>query len=94
MLYLGPNMPAEEIAAAAIQREARVVALSLVYPADDHRLAEELRTLRRHLPDRTALVVGGRAAEAYAGALPPTAAVFVADLQALRDQLELLRSQA
>lgn len=94
VLYLGPNMPAEEIAAAAIQKGARVVALSLVYPADDPRLADELRALRHHLPDSTTLIVGGRAGESYHGALPSTGSVFITSFQELRDQLEQLRSQA
>lgn len=94
VLYLGPNMPAEDIAAAAIQKEVRVVALSLVYPPDDPRLADELRTLRRHLPDGTEMILGGKAAKAYEDALPSTGCVFVSDLQVLRDRLEQLRSPA
>jgi hypothetical protein len=45
--YLGPNLPAEEIVAAAGRRGARAVALSVVFPADDARLYDELRRLRR-----------------------------------------------
>jgi methylmalonyl-CoA mutase cobalamin-binding subunit len=60
--YLGPNLPAAEIAGAVRQREARAVALSLVYPADCDWLLDELRRLRCALPTGVTLLVGGRAA--------------------------------
>lgn len=40
--YLGPSLPAEEIAGAAHQSQARAVALSLVYPGDDPFLRGQL----------------------------------------------------
>jgi DNA-binding transcriptional MerR regulator/methylmalonyl-CoA mutase cobalamin-binding subunit len=63
--YLGPSLPAEEIASAALQSHARAVALSLVHPADDPQLPEELRRLQRLLPESTTLIVGGAAVDAY-----------------------------
>src|SRR5262249_15318193 len=42
VIYLGPSLPAEEIAAAARQNRATAVALSILYPADDSRLNQEL----------------------------------------------------
>jgi hypothetical protein len=73
--YLGPSLPAEEIAGAARQNRARAVALSLVYPSDDPHLEPELAKLRSALDDRTALLVGGRAASAYGGMLDRVGAV-------------------
>ena len=67
--YLGPNLPAEEIAMAARQRNARAVALSLVYPVDDPGLGDELRRLRQMVGPSISIIVGGRAASAYAGML-------------------------
>jgi DNA-binding transcriptional MerR regulator/methylmalonyl-CoA mutase cobalamin-binding subunit len=63
--YLGPSLPAEEIASAALQSHARAVALSLVHPADDPQLPEELRRLQRLLPEFTTLIVGGAAVDSY-----------------------------
>ena len=63
--YLGPSLPAEEIASAALQSNARAVALSLVHPADDPQLPEELRRLQRLLPESTTLIVGGAAVNSY-----------------------------
>ena len=89
--YLGPDLPPEEIAAAARDKGARVVALSLIYPPDDPRLGDDLRRLRRLLPPSISLIVGGRASQAYAGVLEEIGAVRVHDLPSLRRELERLR---
>jgi len=65
VVYLGPSLPASEIAGAAVRTKARAVALSLVYPADDPNLPAELETLRTCLPASIRLLVGGHAAPAY-----------------------------
>jgi MerR family transcriptional regulator, light-induced transcriptional regulator len=90
--YLGPELPPEEIAAAAVQQGARAVALSLVYPPDDPLLRDDLRRLRRLLGSHTTLVVGGRAAPAYAGILSEIGALQVESLAELRQHLQSLRS--
>jgi hypothetical protein len=59
-------MPVEEIAGAALGYRARAVALSIVYPGDDPQLSRELTRLRRLLPERIAILIGGRSAHAYA----------------------------
>lgn len=63
--YLGPNLPAEEIAAAAKQNQAKAIGLSIVYPGDDARMSEEMQKLRRGVPEGVAIIVGGRAASSY-----------------------------
>lgn len=90
--YLGPDLPPEEIAAAALQKAVRAVALSITYPPDDPLLGEELRRLRRLLGPRIALVVGGRAAANYASALDEIGAQRVEDYSGLRRVLDLLRT--
>lgn len=92
VLYLGPNSPAAEIAATALQGDARAVALSIVYPPDDPGLIEEFRQLRTLLPAQLPLLVGGAAAGAYDAALAAAGVVQVGDLDALRGQLERIRS--
>jgi DNA-binding transcriptional MerR regulator/methylmalonyl-CoA mutase cobalamin-binding subunit len=89
--YLGPDLPPEEIAAAALQTGARAVALSITYPPDDPQLSDELRRLRRLLDSETALVVGGRACAAYAPVLQEVGAFVVDDLGALRRGINRLR---
>ena len=89
--YLGPNLPAEDIAAAAQDTHARVVALSLVHPADDPRLEHELTKLRRYLDPDVSLMVGGRASAGYREALTTLGVVQVPDMPDLRLRLEKLR---
>ncbi len=62
--YLGPSMPVEEIAGAALGFRARAVALSIIYPVADPQLPKELSRLRRLLPESTALLIGGRGSSA------------------------------
>ena len=90
--YLGPDLPPEEIAAAALQTKARAVALSITYPPDDPQLGDDLRRLRRLLGSETALVVGGRACPAYAPVLQEVGAFLVDDLGALRRGINKLRT--
>lgn len=89
--YLGTDLPAEEIAAAARQVAARAVALSITYPPDDPRLGDELRRLQGLLDDSVALLVGGRAADSYEPALQGPSTHLVEELSDLRELLEALR---
>jgi methanogenic corrinoid protein MtbC1 len=87
-VYLGPNLPAEEIAAAAEACGAQAVALSIVHPGDDPRVVQEIERLRRLVGEGVTIVVGGRAAQNYMEAIAETGAVLIADLSALRSRLE------
>ena len=62
--YLGPDLPAEEIAAAVKNIRPRAVALSVVYADGLLQLQEEFRKLRRYLDENVAVVAGGRAVAA------------------------------
>lgn len=93
VLYLGPDLPPEEIAAAALHQGARVVALSLVYPPDDALLRDELRRLRRLLGHHTEVIVGGRASSAYADTLREIGALRLDSLDELRRRLESVRME-
>jgi MerR family transcriptional regulator, light-induced transcriptional regulator len=64
VVYLGPDLPADDIAFAAIRTGARAVALSAVYAPDPDALEAELRELRERLPPQVLLLVGGAAAQA------------------------------
>lgn len=66
VVYVGPDLPAREIAAAARRARARIVALSIVRGAQGRRGAMELESLRASLPKSTKLVVGGAGADALA----------------------------
>jgi DNA-binding transcriptional MerR regulator/methylmalonyl-CoA mutase cobalamin-binding subunit len=90
--YLGPGLPAEEIAAAAQYRGAKVVALSLVYPADDPYLRIELTRLRRFLGDEMQVIVGGRAAQGYVEILESISARLITDIAQFREELRAVRN--
>jgi methanogenic corrinoid protein MtbC1 len=92
--YLGASLPAAEIAGAARQTQARAVALSLVYPEDDPRLAGELELLRELLPAEVAILTGGRAMSSYSDAVQKINAVPIGDLTDLAAKLEALRKLA
>jgi MerR family transcriptional regulator, light-induced transcriptional regulator len=91
VVYLSTGMPAAEIAGAAIQNQARVVALSIVFPGDDPNLPGELEHLRNLLPPSVKLIVGGRAAESYRSVLTQLGAEHVSDLRQFYSALERLR---
>lgn len=89
--FLGANLPAEELAAAARQTAAGVVALSLVYPGDDPHLERELVRLRRLLGQSVHLIVGGRSSTAYETTLERVSALNADDIRHFRAILRDLR---
>jgi len=92
VVYLGADLPAEEIARAAESRGASAVALSMVYPAGEPRVAEQVKQLGTRLAGLP-LVAGGAAASTYAAALRDVGAQLVPDLGAFRSVLAKLGSR-
>ncbi len=78
VLYLGVDLPAEEIAAAVHLRGARAVFLSLIYPAADSRVAAQIELLRRLVGPAVGLLAGGAAAVSYEAALRHAGAIVTA----------------
>lgn len=93
-VYLGPNLPAEEISGAAAVNRARAVALSIIYPTDDPRLAEELILLRRCLPPDTQIIAGGHSAPCYKDTFDAIGAIIINGSAALASYLKSLRVTA
>jgi DNA-binding transcriptional MerR regulator/methylmalonyl-CoA mutase cobalamin-binding subunit len=91
VIYLGPNLPMEEIAAVTDSLDAKAVALSIVYPTDDPQLKKDLLNLNRMLPSNVSLIVGGRAADGYLDVLDEISAVVVKNTKQLRLELESIR---
>jgi MerR family transcriptional regulator, light-induced transcriptional regulator len=90
-VYLGPSLPAAEIAGIASQSRARAVALSIVYPEDDPNVEQELHDLRRFLPGNIVIIADGRAVEHYHAALNAIGAIIVKDLPQLQVELAKIR---
>lgn len=89
--YLGPNLPAEELANAARSTAARVVAVSVVQdlgPAT----ARELERLAQLLGDQVVLLAGGRGAGPHAGLLRRMGGAVLTDLDELRQRLGRLNA--
>ena len=91
--YLGPSIPADEIAHAAKLKGSCGVALSIVYPSDDPGLQDELKRLRRLLDDECEIIVGGRAAAAYSPAHESIGARQIFELGELKDWLDNKRKE-
>lgn len=92
--YLGPSLPAEEIASTATTKQARAIALSIVYPKDDPMMERELARLRKLLPAGTAIIAGGRAADAYRSALERVGARVMHSQSDFYEFLDQLRNPA
>lgn len=61
--YLGPNLPAEEIAFAAKAINAQAVAISIIINNDDAIIAKEIRRLKKLIGADVPLIAGGNATE-------------------------------
>jgi DNA-binding transcriptional MerR regulator len=85
--YMGPNLPAEQIALGARQKGAQAIGLSLVFQENETALGEELHRLRRHVGPGIAIIAGGRRAATVSEILDEIGAIQVADLQELRQAL-------
>lgn len=62
VIYLGVDLPAADIAGAAVAANVRLVALSIIYMDDPDRVLREVGTLRSMLPREITIVAGGAGA--------------------------------
>lgn len=92
-IYLGPNLPIEEIALAARRLSAKMVGLSLVYPRQATKLGDDLILLKKLLPDDAELIVGGTAAPDYTQEITRAGGLLIGDLHQLRMRLEMIRQR-
>lgn len=94
VVYLGPNLPAEEMAASVKKSLARAVALSMIWPVGDPDLDKELHKLRNYIGMSTEIIVGGRAVEGHHETLDEIGALRVRsenELLSFREVLEAVR---
>lgn len=91
--YFGPNLPAEEIAYAALELEGRALCLSIGHHLDDRTLPIELKVLRRAVGSRMPLFVGGAGADRAVRMAPEAHAQLVDRLEALRRRLNALTAR-
>ena len=93
MTYLGPDVPATDIAEAARRIEAEAIALSITLPDRTGDLVDELRSLREQISNDTVLIVGGMAAPSFVHQLRDLGALLLGDMPSLRAILSSLRSE-
>lgn len=89
VIYLGPDLPAAEIAEAARSSGAAAVGLSVVFVEDPARTIGELTALRELLPASVPLLVGGGGAASVARELEHPGTRVVSDLASLRVALRV-----
>ena len=89
--YFGPNLPAEEIAAAAVHKNAAAIALSIVYPDTERQTLREIKRLRQYVAEEVAIIVGGRGAQSYQEALRKINILHSHNLSEFRGIIQKLR---
>jgi methylmalonyl-CoA mutase cobalamin-binding subunit len=87
VVYLGANLPADELARAVKHARADAIALSIVYPENDPAIDGELRALRAAIPAEIPIVIGGSGSPSYAKAVAAIGATAVTSLAGLRQWL-------
>jgi cobalamin-dependent methionine synthase I len=85
--YLGPDLPAEEIAATVLRLGGNAVALSAVFPIDDPHLCAQVFRLKSLLPPGTPVFIGGAAANRNHEELVDGGVVLIQRLPELRQHL-------
>lgn len=90
-IYLGTELPAEEIVYASSHTNAAAVALGIARPADDPHLPNTLRQIRRNLAKNTTLIVCGNAVSGYTEVVEEVNAVVVQTMGELRLELDRLK---
>jgi DNA-binding transcriptional MerR regulator/methylmalonyl-CoA mutase cobalamin-binding subunit len=87
VIWLGSNLPASDIADAALRLRVHAVGLSLVHPTADVVVSDELRRLHALLPRSTTMLVGGAAAAGYTETLEEIGVTPLSDVSALVTRL-------
>jgi methanogenic corrinoid protein MtbC1 len=89
-VYLGPNLPAREIADAARRTSAKVVALSITFPSETTQ--EELIALAGAIPKDAELWIGGAGSADLNLTHLGRKTVWIKDLPALEDECRRWRN--
>ncbi|MBU0474123.1 MAG: MerR family transcriptional regulator [Bacteroidetes bacterium] len=92
-IFLGANLPAEEISAAAKANNVNAILLSLVYPSDDPRTGQQLRKLRKYVGDDMNIIISGQSAIGYMKFVEETNSVLIEQLNKLQNVLLGIRQE-
>ncbi len=86
--YLGVDVPAADIAAAAATSSASAVAVSIVHAGDQESVVRELQAVRAALPARVPLLAGGAAAVRMADSIAMDGLVVCGSVAEMRHALQ------
>jgi DNA-binding transcriptional MerR regulator/methylmalonyl-CoA mutase cobalamin-binding subunit len=89
--FLGPDLPSEEIARAAVAMDAACVALSAVHPRLDAAGVRGVLDIRERLPEGIILIVGGAGAEPHRSTWAAAEIRTFPDLPSFREGLREIR---
>lgn len=88
--FLGPDLPASEIAKGAGAFGADAVALSALFPPMERLAVEDVAQLRSMLPARIPIIIGGPASAVHADEWPELGITYYGDLDDYRAGLRAL----
>ena len=91
--YLGTDLPAADIAEVARSTGASGIAVSLVFPADDPRVVEQLLELRAAVGPTMPILAGGRVALSYRDAIESIGGRLVSSLEDLYASLAVMQQE-
>ena len=86
-VFLGPNLPSEEIAAGCLILSPKMIALSITSSADEDFIERELNHLAMLLDDRFPLLVGGNCCDALRETIEHNTGVVCRSLRQLAERL-------
>ncbi|MCX7736069.1 MAG: MerR family transcriptional regulator [Candidatus Kapabacteria bacterium] len=87
-IYLGANVPSEDIASAANQSNSKYVILSIIYPENDSIIINNLKKLRSYLPE-TDILVGGNLKNEIISHLSDMKIEYINSLDSLLKRIEI-----
>jgi DNA-binding transcriptional MerR regulator/methylmalonyl-CoA mutase cobalamin-binding subunit len=93
-IFLGPDLPADELVSAAVRLEAEVLTLSCVDPRTAQALPSEIATVRERLPADVHLVIGGPLAVSNEALLKREGVEVLESFEELREKLRQMGSMA
>ena len=87
-MYFGPNLPAEEIAAAVQNTNSKIIALSIGNKIDPSMVVREVRKLNNYCANRARIIVGGYGVVNLMAQLNSIGVRCIADVSEFRRELE------
>lgn len=92
-IFLGPNLPAEEILSAVKASNVNALLLSLIYPNDEPRTGNQIRKLRKNLNNNFPIIFCGQASKAYSKFIEETNSFLVNKLSDFPSVLNQIRDE-